>query len=196
LLVTLAGKRQILTVTAKRIAGLEPASGKLLWEFPWVTQYDVNASQPVMVSPNQFIITAGYSHGSALIEVSANSASLSAKALWQNNRLKSRFNSPVIHEGHIYGFDEGILQCLRISDGEQMWKGGRYGYGQLLLASGHLIVLTESGELALVKATPEKHTELAKVEAIEGKTWNVPAIDGGLLLVRNANEMACFRIGR
>jgi outer membrane protein assembly factor BamB len=196
MLVTLAGKRQILTVTAKRVVGLEPASGKLLWEHPWVTEFDVNSSQPLIVNGNQFLISAGYGHGSALVEVSANSDSFSTKTIWQNNRLKNRFNSSVLHDGYAYGLDENILQCIRVSDGQQMWKGGRYGYGQLLSASGHLVVLTETGEVVLVKATPDKHTELAKFDAIEGKTWNVPAIESGLLVIRNNSEMACFRIGK
>jgi outer membrane protein assembly factor BamB len=80
--------------------------------------------------------------------------------------------------------------------GELKWKGGRYGFGQLLLAGDSLIVLTEAGELALVRATPESFQEVAKFQAIEGKTWNIPAIDNGLLLVRNAAEMACFRLGK
>jgi outer membrane protein assembly factor BamB len=196
MLVTLAGKRQILTVTAKRVVGLEPATGKLLWEYPWVTEFDVNSSQPLIVNANQFLISAGYGHGSALVEVSANNGSFSAKTIWQNNRLKNRFNSSVLRDGYAYGLDENILQCIRVSDGQQMWKGGRYGYGQLVSASGHLVVLTETGEVVLVKATPDKHTELAKFDAIEGKTWNVPAIEAGLLVIRNNSEMACFRIGK
>ena len=76
------------------------------------------------------------------------------------------------------------------------WKGGRYGYGQLLLAGDYLVITTEQGELVLVKAAPESHREIARFQAIDGKTWNIPAIDNGLLLVRNATEMACFRLGR
>jgi outer membrane protein assembly factor BamB len=108
--------------------------------------------------------------------------------------MKNKFTSSVLHEGHVYGLDEAILACLDPSTGELKWKGGRYGYGQLLVASGHLIVLTERGELALVRATPERHEELAKFQAIEGKTWNHPAIADGVLLVRNASEMAAFGI--
>jgi outer membrane protein assembly factor BamB len=75
-----------------------------------------------------------------------------------------------------------------------MWKGGRYGYGQVILASGHLIVLTERGDLVLVKATPERHEEVARFSAIEGKTWNHPAMADGILLVRNLREMAAFKL--
>ena len=114
--------------------------------------------------------------------------------MWSNNRLKNKFNHSVLHDGYLYGLDEAILACMDPRTGELKWKGGRYGYGQLLLASGHLIVTTESGEVVLVRATPERHTEVARFQAIEGKTWNVPAIDNGLLLVRNINEMACFSL--
>ena len=76
------------------------------------------------------------------------------------------------------------------------WKGGRYGYGQVMLASGHLIVLTEEGELALVRADPASHQEITRFPAIEGKTWNHPAISDGILLVRNIEEMAAFDLRR
>jgi outer membrane protein assembly factor BamB len=98
----------------------------------------------------------------------------------------------VLHEGFIYGLDESILACIDAATGDLKWKGGRYGYGQVVLASGHLIVLTEDGDLALVRATPERHEELARFRAIDGKTWNHPALDNGVLLVRNLREMAAF----
>jgi outer membrane protein assembly factor BamB len=106
--------------------------------------------------------------------------------------MKNQFTSSVLHGGHIYGLDESILACIDAASGELKWKGGRYGYGQVMLADDHLIIVTEEGELALVRASPEKHIELTRFRAIEGKTWNHPAISGGILLVRNANEMAAF----
>ena len=110
------------------------------------------------------------------------------------NTLKNKFNSSVLYQGHAYGLDEAILACIDVRTGERKWKGGRYGFGQLLLAGGHLIVLTEAGEVVLVKATPESHQELARFQALQGKTWNTPAMADGLLLVRNQTEMAAYRI--
>jgi outer membrane protein assembly factor BamB len=78
--------------------------------------------------------------------------------------------------------------------GERKWRQGRYGFGQLLLASGHLIVLGGDGVLALVAATPLRFQELAHFQALHGKTWNHPAIANGRLFVRNAVGMACFDI--
>jgi outer membrane protein assembly factor BamB len=194
--VTLAGRRQIVAMLAKRAVGVNIEDGRLLWEYPWETQYDVNASQPIVVGPNRLFLSSGYGHGAAVIEINETGGGLQASKVWENNRLKNRFNSSVLHDGYLYGLDENILACLRASDGQLMWKGGRYGYGQLLLASGHLVLITEDGELVLIQATPDRHKEIAKFEAISGKTWNVPVIEDGILLVRNTTEMAAFRIGK
>ena len=190
MLVTLAGRRQILVVSALRAMGLTVEDGTLLWEYPWKTEYDVNSAQPLIIGDNRVFLSAGYGHGSTVLEITAEGV----KQVWANNRMKNKFSSSVLFEGNIYGFDEAILACVNSETGELKWKGGRYGYGQLLLAGGILVVTTETGDVALVKATPEGHRELAKFHAVSGKTWNVPAISDGRLLVRNETEMACFRI--
>jgi outer membrane protein assembly factor BamB len=114
--------------------------------------------------------------------------------LWRNKNLKSKFASSVVWQGYIYGLDEDILVCLDAKTGERKWKDGRYGYGQLLMAGGYLVVVCANGDLALVKADPERWIELARVSALHGKTWNYPAISGGRLLLRNGAEMACYEI--
>ena len=195
MLVTLAGWRQLLVVTATRIVGLKAEDGALLWEIPWRVQYDNAIAQPVLVGTNQFVISAGYGGGCALMEVSRSGDDFAARQVWKNQNLKNKFNSSVFWNGFVYGLDEGILTCLDAATGKRQWKDGRYGYGQLLLASGHLVVLSGEGELILVRANPLRHEEVARFQAIQGKAWNHPAIAGGLLLVRNAVEMACFEIG-
>jgi outer membrane protein assembly factor BamB len=194
MLVTLAGKRQIMVVSASRIVGLDVGDGSLLWSYPWDTQMGINISQPIVIDKNRFFVSAGYGKGAALVEVSGSGTSFEARKIWENSLMKNKFNSSVIYNGYVYGLDEGILTCLEVETGERKWKGGRYGYGQLILASGHLIVITEQGELVLVKATPDQHMELAKFPAIEGKTWNNPALADGRLLVRNQTQMACFNL--
>ncbi|MFZ0749732.1 MAG: PQQ-binding-like beta-propeller repeat protein, partial [Pyrinomonadaceae bacterium] len=190
MLVTLNGRRQILVVSSTRAVGLVPENGQLVWSYTWDTDMGINASQPIIVSANRFFISSGYGKGAALVEVNG----ANARAVWENINMKNKFNSSVLHQGHVYGLDEGILSCVDVNTGERKWKGGRYGYGQLLLAGGNLIVITDTGELVLVKAAPDQFSELARFQAIEGKTWNYPAIAGGRLLVRNANQMAAYNI--
>jgi outer membrane protein assembly factor BamB len=194
MLVTLWGVRQLLVVSAQRVMGLRIEDGSRLWDYPWTTSYNVNATQPLLVGENRFFISSGYGTGAALVEVNRTGEGFAAREIWRNVSLKTRFNTAVIHEGHAYGLDEGILACVDIETGERKWKGGRYGYGQVLVADGHLIILAESGDVVLAKATPAGHEELARFSAISGKTWNNPAISGGTLLVRNTTEMAAFKI--
>jgi len=192
MLVTLAGKRQVLIVSARRVMGLAVQDGALLWDYPWVTEHGINSAQPVILGDNRFFISAGYGHGAAVVEISPSGDKFSARTVWENTRMKNKFTSSVLENGYLYGLDEAILACIRADTGELKWKGGHYGYGQVLLTGGYLVVLSESGELALVKATPDGYQEIAKFQAIEGKTWNHPALAGGRLLVRNTNQMACF----
>jgi outer membrane protein assembly factor BamB len=191
MLVTLAGVRQILTFTATRLVGLSPENGKLLWELPWRT---VNqASQPLIAGPDRVFISTGSGTDAAMLQVAAGAdGQLAARELWRTNRMNNNFSSSVVHDGFIYGLDGSILACVDASTGELKWKGGRYGSGQVMLVSGHLIVLTEQGELALVRADPKAHQEITRFPAIEGKTWNHPAMSDGILLIRNIEEMAAF----
>jgi outer membrane protein assembly factor BamB len=192
MLVTIDGVRQLLVVSGSRMMGLATNDGAVLWEYPWATFNDINAGQPIVMGRNRVFISSGYDKGAAVIEVTMNGGRGTVREIWRNNRMKNQFSSSVLHEGYIYGLDESILACLDAATGELKWKGGRYGYGQIALASGHIIVLTEDGDLALVRATPEKHDEVARFPALDGKTWNHPAFSNGLLVVRNLKEMAAF----
>jgi outer membrane protein assembly factor BamB len=191
MLVTLAGVRQILTVTDTRLVGLAPENGKLLWEFPW--RSPGQAAQPIVAGPDRVFLSASPAVDAVMLQLSAGAdGQLAARELWRTTRMNNLISSAVLHDGFIYGLDGPILACIEASTGELKWKGGRYGSGQLILASGHLIVLSEEGELALVGADPTAHQELTRFPALAGKTHNHPAISDGILLIRNAQEMAAF----
>jgi outer membrane protein assembly factor BamB len=194
MLVELAGHRQIIVVSSYRVVGLAPENGSLLWSYTWDTDNGINVSQPIVVDRNRFFISSGYGKGAALVEVKGSGNSYTASTIWENKNMKNKFNSSVLHNGYVYGLDEGILVCLDVNTGERKWKDGRYGYGQVVLAGNHLIVTSDQGDVALVNASPDKYTEVARFTALSGQTWNYPAIAGGKLLVRNSNEMAAFDI--
>ena len=131
------------------------------------------------------------------IEVSHDKDRWTTHDRWTSTGIKPYFNDFVVHKGHAYGFDGGILACIDLAEGKRKWKGGRYGNGQFVLIADQdlMLVLSEQGELALVKATPDQYTEVAKFPAIEGKTWNHPVLAGDVVLARNGEEMAAFRLG-
>ncbi len=193
-LVTLAGRQQIVTITGNRAIGVSIDDGSLLWSYPWATDNAINVAQPIVLGPSRLFLSSGYGKGAAAIEIAPGGERFDVTTLWQHIRMKNKLSSSVLLDGHIYGLDEGILACVEAATGRLAWKGGRYGHGQLLLAGNRLLITTETGELALVHATPAGHQELARVPGIEGRTWNVPAIENGILLVRNAREMAAFDV--
>ena len=199
MLVSLHGRDQLLVVSSERVMGLSPKDGSLLWHHKWVTgtrHYGVNSAQPIILGDSQFFISAGYGHGASVVEVIQDNNKFETRTVWKSLNMKNKFTSSVLYEGYIYGLDEGILACVDAENGNRTWKGGRYGHGQTILADGHLIVLTEKGDLVLLEATPKKHSELARFSAIRGKTWNHPAIGEGYLLVRNTTQMACFDLSQ
>jgi outer membrane protein assembly factor BamB len=190
--VTLAGVEQIVAVLGNRVVGLSTDRGTLLWESPWPTDGGNHAAQPVIFGANRIFLSAGSGILGMALEVTRDGDRLSARELWRTNRMKNIITSSVHHEGFIYGIDAGILACIDAANGELKWKGGRYGDGQTLLASGHLVITTGDGEVVLVRATPEAHQEVARTAAVEGATRNHPALVDGFLLVRNGRQMAAF----
>ena len=117
-----------------------------------------------------------------------------AELLWETPRLKSKFANLALHDGFVYGLDDGVLTCLDPADGSRRWKGGRYGHGNLMLVGDLLLVQSERGEMVLIEATPEEHRELGRFMALEGKAWNPFALAGDRLLVRNDAEAALWQL--
>jgi outer membrane protein assembly factor BamB len=169
---TIDGVPQILLQSGTGSISLEPAASTVLWEHPWpggpIVQPGLLANGEVLIS------TLGLSGGLGVrrLAVARGPDGWTLEERWTSTRLKPYFNDFVVHEGHAYGFDGSILAAIDVEDGKRKWKGGRYGNGQLVLLSDQdlLLVLSERGELALVQATPDEFTELARFPAIEGKT--------------------------
>jgi outer membrane protein assembly factor BamB len=192
MLVTIAGVEHLLVFTATRLVGLSLDGARLLWEYAWPSQNGINPSQPLRIGESRIFVSTDSQQGAGLIEVSQEGGAFAVREVWRTNRMKNQFTSAVHHDGFIYGLDDGILACLDAATGALKWKGGRYGFGELLLASGHLVLVTEQGDLVLLRATPDRHDERARFAALDGPTWNHPAIADGLLLVRNIQTMAAF----
>ena len=190
-LVTLDGVTQVLLVSSKGATGVDTAEGAALWEH----EYPGSAIVQPAVTPDGDLLI-GTESGLGRVAVTRGADGWTTEERWSTNRLKPYFNDFVVHEGHAYGFDGRALACVDLAEGERQWKGGRYGHGQLILLAdqGLLLAITEDGDLALVEATPGQFTEVARVPAITGKTWNHPVLVDDVLLTRNAEEMAAFRI--
>ncbi len=193
-LVTLGGVEQILFLSGEGATSVSPADGKVLWKHAWPDAGFI--VQPAVTADGDLLLAGGEGVGLRRIAVTQGARGWTTEVRWTTKGLKPYFNDFVVHEGYVFGFDGSILACVDLKDGARKWKGGRYGHGQFVLLrdQGVLVVLSEDGELALVKASPTEFTELARVRAIEGKTWNHPVLAGDRLLVRNGSEMVAFRV--
>jgi outer membrane protein assembly factor BamB len=192
-LATIAGVPQILIVGSMGTASVATADGHALWSHVWP------AGSAVVVQPAQMPdgdLLFGSTSGLHRVSVTRGADGWSVAEGWRSNALKPYFNDFVVHKGYAYGFDGAILAAVKLQDGVRAWKGGRYGQGQLVLLPDQdvLLVLSDEGELVLVQATPDRFAEIARAPGITGKTWNHPVVIGDLLLVRNGEEMAAFRL--
>jgi outer membrane protein assembly factor BamB len=191
-LITIDGVSQVLLMSQAGALSVEPTSGKQLWKYEWPLIDRI--LQPAVISEGELLL-AGEGNGISRIKVTHNQSEWYVNEVWKSDQMKLNFNDFIIHKGYAYGFDGANMACIDIKDGKRMWKGDRYRGWLLLLADQDLfLVLTEKGEIALVKATPDQFTELARIPAIKGKTWNHPVLVGNVMLVRNAQEMAAFRL--
>jgi len=194
ILATLADTPQILAFNDGSVSGHDPATGRILWEKPWGNGNVVCAS-PLLIGTNRVLFSSGYGVGAELLEISQVSSNrLSAQLVWKSIRMKSKFAHMFARAGFLYGLDDGILACVELANGSQRWKEGRYGHGQGLLVDDLYLLMSESGELVLMRPTPENPNELARYRVFDSKTWNPIALAGDRLLVRNDREAVCLRL--
>jgi outer membrane protein assembly factor BamB len=194
---TLAGVPQILTLTERGVNAVDPASGAVLWAHDIPLPAGAPRSiQPRAFNDHQVLVSSEADLGTALIDVAHIGGAWSAERRWESRDLKPSFDDTVVHGGYAYGFDGHIFCCLDLATGKRRWKDGRYGHGQVMLLAdqGLLLVTAETGAVVLLAADPERHRELGRFTAVTGKTWNHPAVAGGRLYVRNAEEMACYEL--
>jgi outer membrane protein assembly factor BamB len=193
---TIAGVDQVVLLGGPGAISVSPVDGSVLWKHEWSPGAIV---QPALTADGDILVNAIASTGGTgtrRLAVTHASGGWSVEERWTSIGLKPYYNDFVVHKGHAYGFDGSILAAIDLDTGTRVWKGGRYGNGQLVLLADQdlLLVLSEEGELALVSATPGKFTEVARVQALDAKTWNHPVLVGDVLLIRNGEEMAAFRL--
>jgi outer membrane protein assembly factor BamB len=199
-LTTLAGVRQILSVDEEFLTAHGAADGEELWEFPWPSNSGSSAAaaQPVPLGEDRVLLTKGYGLGAEVIQITRDDDKFAAASVWKKQSvLKNKMSNVLVRDGFAYGLDDVFLQCVDLNDGRQKWKKRRspsFGHGQMLLVGDAILVLSETGEVILVEVSPKAYRELASLPAIEGVTWNNPALSGSLLLVRNGEQAACMEL--
>jgi hypothetical protein len=193
---TIGGIAQVLLMNGQGVISVAPNDGKLLWTHAWAGDGIV---QPAITADGDVLMGSGSGMaqvGVVRLAVVHDQTGWAPKERWRSYELNPYYNDFVVHKNFAFGVDSSEISCIDLNNGESKWKGGNYGGGQLILLADQdlLLLVSEKGELALVRAAPDQFTELARFKAIEGKTWNHPVLVGDILLVRNGEEMAAFRL--
>lgn len=205
LVADLAGERQVIIVNQSWVTAHRASDGKVLWEHPWSDEFDTNASvsQPIPLDGDRLFLSKGYGIGASLLKIQRDSAGrFTPEPIWEpaiKRVMKTKMSNVVMRDGFVYGLDDVLLSCIDLETGKLRWKKRRapeFGYGQIMLIGDVVLVLSETGELVLVEASPDKYRELASLQVLDeaNVTWNNPAFSPPYLLVRNAREAACYEL--
>lgn len=191
------GQRQVIFFTQKGLVALEPSSGKALWryEFP----YKVSTAASPVIWEDIVYCSAGYGVGAGAVKIEKDGDGFKATEIWRTeNDNINHWSTPVVHDGYLYGmfsfkkYGSGPLACVDIRTGEQKWAEEGYGPGNVILAGQQLLALSDSGELAIVEATPDGYKENARADLLDGKCWSTPILADGKVYIRSTVEGGCF----
>ena len=189
LIVDINGKRQYVHFMGDKVFAVD-GSGKQLWSNPWP---DIEThAMPIFVPPDRIFGSGVEGVGSALLQISNGPDGATVKELWKNPTFRTHFNAGVLHNGHVFGFDNATFKCISIKDGAQAWSKRGLGKGSLILADGRLVVLSDDGRLLLVEANASSYVEKGSVQALTGRCWTPPALAGGRVYVRNHKEIVAY----
>lgn len=190
---TFEGTRYIVGFNGNSVLIVEAVSGDPVWRQDWITDYAVNAAAPIFHEGHLFL-GSGYQTGGALYKLRKDGDKLVGEQVWKSKVLMNKFQSAILHEGHLYASDQKDLKCVEFLTGNEIWKERRVANGTVVLADGHLIVLTEKGSLQMAPATPRGYVPTTRVDILEGLCWTVPVLHGGKLYARDLEKIMCLDV--
>jgi len=195
---TFEGKRYVVGFSGKSAIIAEAESGKLVWREKWKTDWDVNAAAPIFHDGHLFL-TSGYDTGCALYRLAKDGDSLKGTQIWKSKVVMNKFQSCILHEGSLYTSDQNAIVCADFLTGTEHWRvrrleQGSAKHGTLVLADGHLFMLTEDGRLLITPVSTSGYEPITTAEILSGKCWTVSVIDNGRLFARSLERVACFQL--
>jgi outer membrane protein assembly factor BamB len=216
---TIGDRRWCFMLARGGLIAFDPQTGKQDFHFPWRAQIEasVNASNPVIVD-DKVLISECYGPGSALLKVTPGDYEvLRSDKDKRSASLKAHWVTPIYCDGYLYG-DSGYrspdasLRCVDFKTGKVKWEKDGFGHSSLLLVDGHLVCLTEYGELRLLKINPEKYDEVSSMEIrkprkdgkpdpkgkllLDEQCWAAPVLSHGLLYLRGTDYLVCLELIR
>jgi outer membrane protein assembly factor BamB len=194
--VTLGAEQLVIVGSGQAYVAVDPLSGKEAWRVRWLTQYGVNAADPVLDGDRLFL-SSGYGKGAALFKLGGGPPP-PPQEVWKSKVLRTQINGAILCNGHLYGADgdtteDATLKCVEFDTGKEKWSQPGFGTGGLVVAGGRLIALSAAGELSVAPATPDGFKPVARAKVLDGKCWTTPVLANGRLYCRNwQGQVVCL----
>lgn len=188
---TFDGTRYIANFTGESAIIVNAKTGKLALRMPWQTDWKVNSSAPIFHDGHLFL-TSGYKTGCGLYKLRADAGKLAADEIWRSKVLLNKFQSCILHQGSLYTSDQKALVCVDFMTGKEHWRQRRAKHGTVVLADGHLLVLSQDGELQIAPVTPDGFSPLTKSKILSDRCWSVPVLHKGRMYARDLERVVCL----
>jgi outer membrane protein assembly factor BamB len=190
----LAGQRQFIAFTRYRVLGIDPDDGRLLWSVRYPSMFGSNIATPTVW--NDRVIVSTTSQGTHAFRPLKRGGRWLVEPVWQTKHFRAYLTSPVVHEGHLYGLDEGgMLFCVELKSGRTIWSEGTFSdFGTMLVVGDQLLILTGYGDLTALEATPRHYRELGQRQVAKSATWTPVVVAQGCLFIRDKKELTCFEL--
>jgi outer membrane protein assembly factor BamB len=186
--------RLLIYWTAEHLNGLDPATGKVRWQVPHTTEYDVTISDPVCL--DGVLLVGDYWTGSFAVQLDERGEN--PKRIWQSKRLSLLMTTPLTRAGHAYALDKDRgLTCVELKTGKVKWDAefvtprGRNPQASLVWAGERALIFNELGELILARLSPDGFQEISKTPILQDGTWANPAFADNCIFARNDKGIVC-----
>ena len=214
--ITLRGRRHVVTFLQNALASFDLETGRLLWQEKFSQGYDEHAAMPLYEEP-YLMIASPFRSGSETYRLEAGDSDspgdgpgqVTATTEWFSPQMSNDVASSVLVGGFVYGFDlrdiqsklrrpsRGQFKCMELTTGAVRWSTDRTGHAAVIAADGKLLLFNDTGEVLLLRASPDRYEELARAEVFGGEIcWTAPSLSRGRLYLRSPSQAACVYVGR
>jgi len=192
-ILTLAGKRQLVVQARTRLFGVALEDGAELWSLPVESFRGMNILTPTFAGKDR-LFTAAYGGKTLGIDIRSENGGFRAVPAWEF-KAQGYMTSPIIHEGHAYlQLRSQRALCIELATGAEKWTTTEsFGkYWSMVAQADRILALDERGELILFKATPEKFDVLSRRKVAESDAWAHLAVDGSELYIRELKALSVW----
>ncbi len=192
-LMTFSGKKQIVALTDTLLLGINPDTGKILWQHEHKSRAFEAFSQPLQIENHRILMNSF--EDVVLFDVKKNEeGGLLLEEAWRTRLLQQSYAIPVVHDGHIFGFNRKIMVCLDLETGKPAWRSREAGARGAILVDGRLVLMNAKGDLVIAKASKDGYEELSRTSLLGEDTFTPPTFAHGRIFVRGIKSYACARV--